>query len=247
MSSTIQIREREGRGVSRRDFLRTVPVAVAGAALGLDAFARPLTLQPIRLVEDWRGQTIREYVLTIVGVNTRFGYDMAKFLDTACMRSAYDYERLPGNVSDFHIERSSRVIVLGPERSSQIQSGAYVRTANWIYHDSVWPRPFKDLTVDEMRCSLEPETVDRLGAVPFPCGERIPFNTAYEEAYQWAIDHYRKYYDTNGIDLAKCDLEYLRPAQTMPRLNAGRKPVVTVGIVEPKTQKRALLFGPEAA
>jgi hypothetical protein len=213
----------------------------------MDAFGEPLTAQPIPLMDDWRGLQIRQYVLTIVGPNTSLGSQLADYFDRAYIRAPYD--SLPGDVTPFHARFAANVILVGDRLESQIQSGAYFRAENWIYHDSMRPRPYKDLSIDEMRCSLHPAIVRRYGAVPFPCGLREPFNAGFEDLYQATLDFYRNYHKSDDIDFDKCELDYVRPAQTMARLRAGKPAITTFGIVDRTSApiKRAQLFGPEAA
>ncbi|HEX2835831.1 MAG TPA: hypothetical protein VHW00_22675 [Thermoanaerobaculia bacterium] len=246
MSSKYSQERNEGSSASRREFIRTASVATVGL-VAAGAMGAPLTEVPVRLVDDWRGQQIRQYFLTIVGENTRLGYDLAKYFERASIRRTRS--SLPNAPSVFHASYASDVIVLAPERFDQVRSGAYIRAANWVYYDHVAPRPFKDVTIDEMRCSLHPAIVDRFDAVPFPCGERTRFDPSWEAQYQATLEYYRKYHDTNDIDFSQCELEYVRPANTMARVGAKKPSIMTFTIADKTTTpiRRAQLFGPDAA
>jgi hypothetical protein len=172
--------------------------------------------------------------------------EMARFLDGAMI--ARTWERLPGDVTPFHAQFSTTLVIVGGNREMRNGSGAYLRTSSWIYYDSESPRDYKDVNEDEMRCSLTPAVQRRYAGVPFPCGLRQRFagQEQLSDAYKRTLEFYNRYHD---LDADACELEYVRPAQTMARLNEGRRPITTFGIVD-KTKDpitRAQLFGPEAA
>lgn len=245
MNSNQRNSEYDGRGVSRRTMLRAIPMAIGGAIFA-DVLATPLLADygAVRLTDCDLGLLARNYLIGVAGPNSRQGYDMAKYLDSAWIQRTG--RRLPGSVSTFHADYAWDHVIIQQRRESQTQSGAYVRTDRWIYYDSESPRDFKDVNTAEMACALEPEIIHRLEGIPFPCGPRRQFVGGWEREYQATLDLYRNYHK---VDLGKLDLEYVRPAQTMARLEKGKQdPVFTFGVVDKESApiKRALLFGPEA-
>jgi hypothetical protein len=221
---------------SRRYFITAATVG-AGALMfaGQAAAQRPaLSRGPLgALVTDYlRTAGVGEDLLDVIkGAGIDFG--QPAFLNAT------------SEVSSFHIAYSAQWRIVAYPVESRLPSGAYVRIERAILHDSISPRPFKDVNEHEMRCALIPEVRGRFdGIVPFPCGPREPFSGAWRDTFEMTVDFYRNYHN---IDAGNCNIDYIRPAQTVARINADRPAVPSFG-VSTKTApiQRSLLFAPDA-
>lgn len=221
---------------SRRDFIITATVGAGVLMIAGEAMAQRPALSSGPL-----GTLVYKYLRTAGA-----GEDL---LD-AIVRAGIDFGRPAflepsGEVSSFHIAYSAQWRIVAYPIESRLPSGAYVRIERAILHDSISPRPFKDVNEHEMRCALIPEVRDRFdGVVPFPCGPREPFTGAWRKTFDMTVDFYRNYHN---VDAGNCNIDYIRPAQTVARIDADRPPVASFG-VSTKTApiQRSLLFAPDA-
>jgi hypothetical protein len=221
---------------SRRRF---IAAATAGAGVLMIA-ADALALRPA-LGSSPIGVLVYDYLRTAGA-----GADLLNVIKNAGIdlgRPAYLHPS--EEVSSFHIAYSAQWRIVAYPVESRLPSGAYVRIERAVYHDSVSPRPFKDVNEHEMRCALIPEVRDRFdGVVPFPCGPREPYTPEWRQTFDMTVDLYRNFHN---VDVSGCNLDYIRPAQTVARINRDRPPVVSFG-VSTKTApiQRSLLFAPDA-
>lgn len=221
---------------SRRNFITAATVGAGALLIAGEAMAQRPALRSGPL-----GALVYDYLRTagasedLLDVIARAGVDF----------SGPAFLRADGEVSNFHIAYAAQWQIVAYPVESRLPSGAYVRIERAILNDSISPRPFKDVNEHEMRCALIPEVRDRFdGIVPFPCGPRVPFTTEWRRTFETTVDFYRNYHN---VDAGNCNIDYIRPAQTVARINADRDPVASFG-VSTKTApiQRSLLFAPDA-
>lgn len=221
---------------SRRHFLTAATVGAGALMIAGQAMAQRPALSSGPL-----GALVYDYLRTAGA-----GEDLLDLI----ARAGIDFGRpallnASGEVSSFHIAYSAQWRIVAYPIESRLPSGAYVRIERAILHDSISPRPFKDINEHEMRCALIPEVRDRFdGIVPFPCGPREPFTGEWRKTFEMTVDFYRNYHK---VDARNCNIDYIRPAQTVARINADQPPVASFG-VSTKTApiQKSLLFAPDA-